>query len=44
MQELSLFDFFQHFEDTFRGVDEQALEGLAQATALERVAARTFCF
>jgi len=42
--ELSLFDFFQHFEHTFWSIDEQAFESLAQTTALEGVTACTFCF
>ena len=44
LRSLGLFDFLEHFEHAFRSVDEQALEGLAQTTALEGVTACTFCF
>ncbi|WP_415805805.1 hypothetical protein, partial [Bordetella muralis] len=41
-QELHALDFFQHLENTLGGVDEQALERLAQATAFQGVTTHTF--
>jgi len=41
---LRAFDLLQHFKDALGRVDEQALEGFAQATALDGVATRAFDF
>ena len=41
---LGALDFLQHLEHTFRCIDKQTLEGLAKASALERIAAHTFTF
>jgi hypothetical protein len=39
-----LFHLLKHFEDAFRGADEHALEGFAEATAFDGVAAGSGAF
>ena len=41
---LDALDLFQHLEHTLGRLDEQALEGLAQATAFQGVATHAFAF
>ncbi|WP_189615908.1 hypothetical protein [Pigmentiphaga litoralis] len=43
-QQLSLLDLLEHLEDALRRANEQALEGLAEATALEGVATCALLF